>query len=316
MCTAINTQGFFGRNLDWEHDFGEETVILPRNCPLSFRHTKKLDCHYAIMGIAKTVHSYPLFFDAMNEKGVAVAGLNFVGNAVYNDFSPTKNNVASFEFIPYLLTRAQSVDEARALLKDVNVVSTPFSHEMSPSELHFIISDEKESITVESVKDGLKVYSNPVGVLTNNPEFPCQMTHLTYYMNVTNKSAQNGFSKSLDLKTVSRGMGAMGLPGDPSSPSRFVMASFVKENSPLDSLSQFFHLLTHTEQVLGATEVREGEYEMTEYTSAYSRKEKALFYTTYQNRRITCIDTKKYDLDSHTLLSFPLRRDEDIYYEN
>ncbi|MBQ7898016.1 MAG: choloylglycine hydrolase [Clostridia bacterium] len=316
MCTAINTKGFFGRNLDWESDFGEEAVVLPRSFPLSFRHTKKLDSHYAIMGISKTVDGYPLFFDAMNEKGLGAAGLNFVGNAVYNSVMPTKSNVASFEFIPYVLTRAKSVADARVLLKDVNIVSTPFSHNLPPSQLHFIIADEKESITVESVKEGLKVYPNPAGVLTNNPPFPYQMNHLTYYMNITNKSAENRFSKSLDLKAVSRGMGGMGLPGDTSSPSRFVRASFVKENSPEDSLSQFFHLLACTEQVLGATEVNEGEFEMTEYTSAYDRKRKSLFYTTYTNRRITEINTKKYDLDGHTLLFFPLRRDEDIFCEN
>lgn len=268
-----------------------------------------------MFGIAKTVDSYPLFFDAMNEKGVAAAGLNFVGNASYNSISPTKNNVASFELIPYLLAQADSIGEVKALLKDLNLVSTPFSNALPPSELHFIISDENESITLESVREGLKIYENPVGVLTNNPPFPYQMNHLTYYMNVTNQRAENRFSKSLELKSVSRGMGGMGLPGDSSSPSRFVRAVFVKENSTEDSLSQFFHLLTHTEQVLGETEVENGEYEMTEYTSAYDRKNKTLFYTTYFNRRITGIDTKKYDLDGHTLLSFPLRREEDICYE-
>lgn len=51
----------------------------------------------------------------------------------------------------------------------MNVLNTPFSDKLPLASLHWIISDSTQSITVESVIDGIKIYDNPVGVLTNNP---------------------------------------------------------------------------------------------------------------------------------------------------
>lgn len=97
--------------------------------------------------------------------------------------------------------------------------------------MHWIISDRNESLTVESTNDGLKVYDNPVGVLTNNPPFDIQMFMLNNYMSLSPKQPENNFGKSAELTTYSRGMGAIGLPGDLSSASRFAKVAFTKLNS-------------------------------------------------------------------------------------
>lgn len=119
---------------------------------------------------------------------------------------------------------------------------------MTLAQLHWIIADKNEAITVESIKDGIKIYDNPVGVLTNNPPFDKQMFNLNNYMNLSPKSPKNNFSDKLNLNMYSRGMGAIGLPGDLSSQSRFVRAAFVKTNSlsgetESESVSQFFIFL-------------------------------------------------------------------------
>lgn len=314
MCTAVNYNNYFGRNLDYEHKFGEEAVIVPKNFPLPFRFAPTLSSHPAIIGIAKIIDSYPLFFDGMNEKGVACAGLNFVGYAHYNKEVKGKINIPSFEFIPYILTHAESVLCAKELLKEINITSTPFSKDIPPSQLHFIISDKESSLAVESTKEGLKVYDNPVEVLTNNPEFPWHMTNLSLYLNLTSSYPENRFSKALPLSPFSRGMGAMGIPGDLSSPSRFIRGAFARENAVCDSIGDFFHILSTTKQILGISKTEGGKDEMTEYSSAYDRERFILYYTTYTNRQITAIDTKKYDLNGHTLLSFPLKREENIMF--
>ena len=129
----------------------------------------------------------------------------------------------------------------------MNFLNLPFSEDLPLAELHWLISDDKESITVESVKEGIKIYENKVGVLTNNPTFDKQMFALNNYMYLSNREPECKFSKDFELKRYSRGMGAIGLPGDLSSQSRFIRATFVKLNSiskdtEKESVSQFFHI--------------------------------------------------------------------------
>ncbi len=304
MCTAINTKNFFGRNLDFEHGFGEKVILTPRRYPFSFSNM-----HYAMIGIGINMN-YPLYFDAMNEKGVGMAGLNFPENAHYFECDNDKKCISSFDVIPFVLSQVTSVKEAKSLLENAVITNAPFSKELSPSPLHWIVSDAKGSLVVESTKEGLTLFDNPVGVLANNPPFPHQLSFLRFYLNITSSTPQNRFSKRLDITPFSRGMGGIGLPGDLSSASRFVRASFMKENSKRDTISQFFHLLSSVEQIDGAAEVREGENEMTLYSSAYSRESLSLYYTTYTNRRITEIPFKNTDGESLTL--YDMKNEEDI----
>ena len=217
MCTAATyrTKDFyFGRTLDYEFSYGEEIVITPRNYEFNFRHMGQAKEHYAIIGMAHVAGDYPLYYDAINEKGIGMAGLNFVGNAVYAEVTEGKENVASFEFIPWVLRQCATMDEVRALLAKINLVGTPFAEQFPASQLHWIIADENEAITEESVADGLHVYENPVGVLTNNPPFAQQMFMLNNYIGLSPKQPENSFAKDVPLSTYSRGMGALGLPGD------------------------------------------------------------------------------------------------------
>lgn len=215
MCTAATYKTndfYFGRTLDYEFSYGDEVTITPRNYGFDFRHMGILESHYAIIGMAYVAGGYPLYYDGINEKGLGMAGLNFVGNAKFQPIEEGRDNIAQFEFIPWILGRCQSVKEARELIGRMNLVSTPFSEQLPSAQLHWIISDSEESITVEPVAEGLKVYDNPVGVLTNNPPFPQQMFMLNNYMNLSPRQPENKFASELDLTTYSRGMGALGLP--------------------------------------------------------------------------------------------------------
>ena len=103
MCTAISYKTdahYFGRNLDLERGYGECVVITPRYCPLPLRHLPDLTEHYAMIGTAAVAQGYPLYFEATNERGLSMAGLNFPGNAHYAEVADGHDNVASFELIP------------------------------------------------------------------------------------------------------------------------------------------------------------------------------------------------------------------------
>ena len=324
MCTAVTLKTkdfYFGRTLDYEYSFSEEVTVTPRNFPLAFRLEDTLKSHYAIIGMAHVVDDYPLYFDGINERGLAMAGLNFVGNAFYRKPVEGKTNIAQFELVPWILAQCTTVREARGLLENLNITDTPFSPELPPAQLHWILADHDEAITVESVDSGLRIYDNPVGVLTNNPPFDQQLFRLNDYMHLSPGTPENRFSEKLALVPYSRGMGALGLPGDLSSQSRFIRASFVKENSRSgategESVSQFFHILGAVEQVRGCCQVGQGQFERTIYTSCCNTDKGIYYYTTYQNRQITAVQLHKEKLDDIFLVRYPLITGEQIRMQN
>ena len=229
--------------------------------------------------------------------------------------------MAQFELPLWLLGQCASVKEARVLLSRINITNTPFNEKYPVSQLHWMIADREETIVVEAVADGLHVYDNPVGVLANNPPFPQQMFHLNDYRSLSPRQPENSFVPGLELTAYSRGMGAMGLPGDLSSASRFVRAAFVRGNSisgdsEAESVSQFFHILHSVEQQRGCCDVGGGKYEITIYTSCCNADRGIYYYTTYGNHRITAVDMHAEDLESEELVRYPLRDTEQICWQN
>ena len=324
MCTAITykTNNFyFGRTLDYEFSFGEEITVVPRKFSFAYRNGFISSRHYAIIGMAHIADNYPLYYDAVNEKGLCMAGLNFVGNAVYRESVQGKDNIAYFELIPWILGQCATVKEAKDKLGNINITATAFNDELLPAQLHWLIADKKESIVVESVEEGIVVYDNPMGVLTNNPPFDMQKFFLNNYMGLTAKAPQNRFCQNIHLAPYSRGMGALGLPGDLSSPSRFVRAAFTKLNSATysdekHSVGQFFHILGTVEQVSGCCELENGEYEKTIYTCCINADKGIYYYTTYGNRQITAVNMHRLNLERECLVRYKLINDEQIKIQN
>lgn len=324
MCTAATYRTkdhYFGRTLDYEVSYGEEVVVTPRNFPFHFRHMGGLSSHYAIIGMATVAGEYPLYYDATNEKGLSMAGLNFPGNADYKPLAEGKDNVATFELIPWLLGQCATVEEAKAYLARMNLANTPFGPQFPVSPLHWIIADRDCAITVESVREGIRIYDNPVGILTNNPPFDYQMTNLTNYMSLSTEPPENHFSDQLDLTPYSRGMGMLGMPGDLSSASRFVRVAFTKLHSvsgtsESESISQFFHILGSVAQQRGCVHMGEGKYEITIYTSCCNTDRGIYYYTTYENSQISGVDLHRENLDGQHLSRYPLMTGQRIHMQN
>ena len=324
MCTAATYQSkdfYMGRTLDYEFSYGEQITVMPRNFPLEFRHDGSLEKHYAMIGMAHVAGGYPLYYDAVNEHGLGMAGLNFVGNAQYSHPEPGHRNVAQFEFIPWILSQCADLAQARELLAQMNLVGTPFSEKLPAAQLHWIIADASGALTVEAMADGLHIYENPVGVLTNNPPFDTQMFQLNNYMHLSPRQPENLFSDQLNLQTYSRGMGALGLPGDLSSASRFVKVAFTKLHAVSaedeeSSVGQFFHILGSVEQPRGCCEVSEGAYEITIYTSCWNAERGIYYYTTYTNHQITAVDMHRTDLDGMVVTCYPMINNEEFRFQN
>lgn len=320
MCTSITYKTkdcYFGRTLDYNISYGYDVVVTPRNYRFSFWDGELMPSHYAIVGMAHVEDNCPLYNDGINEKGLAMAGLNFLGNAYYGNEKDGKYNIAPFEFIPWILGQCSTVKEARELINNLNLVDVRFNEELPQAQLHWIIADCYEAITVEATESGMHVYDNPVGVLTNNPTFNEQMFQLNNYMNLSSKDPQNNFCSDLPLKTYSYGMGAMGLPGDWSSQSRFVRAAFAKMNSvcgdsEIESISQFFHILASVQQLKGCCCMGEDEYSITQYTSCCNVNKGIYYYTTYDNRQIRAVSMHRVNLNSSRLMRYQTNQKEQI----
>lgn len=324
MCTAVTykTKDFyFGRTLDNEFSYGETITITPRNYEFKFKYVDNIANHYSIIGMAHVESDYPLYYDAVNEKGLGMAGLNFVGNAHYNDILDNAFNICQFEFIPWILCQCKNVDEAIKLIHGINITNTQFNNELPLARLHWIIADKDKCITIEATLGGMRIYDNPIGVLTNNPPFDIQMANLNNYINLSPKEPKTSFLRGYDLKQYSKGMGAIGLPGDLSSQSRFVRAAFTKMNSiskanEVESVSQFFHILGSVCQQRGCCELEDNEYEITIYTSCVNATKGIYYYKTYDNHQISAVDMNKEDLNSYKLINYNLVKIGHINMQN
>ena len=323
MCTAISfltKNHYFGRNMDYTYSYEESVTVTPRKFPLPFRLAEQVSSHFAMIGMAMVDNGYPLYYDATNECGLSMAGLYFPGNAVYLPAQEGMDNITPFEFIPWILCRCADLKHAEKCLNRLNLVDVAYSDKYPLSPLHWIISDKDRSITVEPTAKGIKIYDNPIGVLTNNPPFDFHLYNLSNYLNLTHDEPINRFAPSASIQPYSLGMGAIGLPGDLSSASRFVRAAFTKLNSVCDetecsSVSQFFHILGAVSQQKGCVKIG-NDYEKTIYTSCCNTDTGVYYYTTYDNPQITGVSMRNTDLNSNVLTCFPLITKTKIHMEN
>lgn len=317
MCTAVSYKArhhYFGRNLDYEKGFGEQIIIVPRHFSIPLKHSSTLHEHNAIIATGIFESSFPLLFDGVNEKGLCAAALNFTKSCEYKPYEKDKNNIASFEFIPYILACFDTVASARDEISRMNITDDAFSENYPPSKLHFIISDKHESIVVEQTKDGLQVYQNLIGILTNEPDFEKMMFYLSNFAHLSTKPFTTDFSIASGTHEYSRGLSGIGLPGDFSSASRFVRAAFVKHGitnaknmeSEAISVSDFFHILESVSQYSGCVETSTGEFEYTRYKCCYNSDKGIYYFKTYNSLSVCSVSMHNENLDGDTPVIYPL----------
>lgn len=321
MCTAATYRTkdhYFGRTLDVDFPCSQCIAVAPRRFPFRLRRVALPERHYAMLGMTYIQDGCPLYYDATNEKGLSMAGLNFPGNACFHPVKPGVDNVGPHEIIPWLLGQCATVAEAKVLLNRLNVTDLPDT--LPLAALHWMLADRERSVVVESVAEGLRVYDNPAGVMTNNPPFPYQQLYLSEFMNLTSQPPVNRLCPELDLAPYSCGFGAIGLPGDLSSSSRFVRAAFTRANSQsgdseAESVAQFFHILGSVTQARGCDRTDRG-CQTTVYTSCCNTDKGIYYYNTYNNPQLSAVDLRREELDSDRLSTYPLQTEQRIYWQN
>ena len=324
MCTCIDfttKDHYFGRTLDLEYRFDEKVVITPRNYCFALKNGTTIRTRYAMIGMASVKENYPLYAEATNEKGLSIAGLNFLGNACFFPEDKSRFNLTPYELFPYFLGLYSTVADLREILPDLNITDIPLSEDIPLAELHWMISDGTECIILEQMEDGLKIYDNPVGILTNNPPFSYHLANLNNYMNLTPCCPENRFSDKLNLQQYGMGLGAIGLPGDSSPSSRFVKASFTKLNSvcekdEMSSVTQFFHILGSVSIVKGTTLTKDGLDDLTTYACCMNTTRGIYYYKTYNNSQITALRMTGREKCRKTLCIHDLIDTQQVRYVN
>ena len=325
MCTCISfgkENHYFGRNLDLETPFGEQILLTPRQYPLEVANQPTLSTHYAMIGMASAAGPYPFYAEAANEKGLCMAGLSFPQNAYYVSPGEGKGRgIASYALIAFVLGQCATLSEAKALLETIFITNQSYAPDLPAAPLHWMIADQTGALVLEQQVDGLHLYENPTGVLTNNPPFPFQMEHLRQYLHLTPKTVENTFAKTLSLTPFGQGFGAIGLPGDWSPASRFVKTVFLLQNSlwgqtEAEIVTQAFHVLDQVSMVRGSVLTAEGKADQTLYSCLFNATKGIYYYTTYENRQISTISLWDGALDSQELQWVSLQRTPQFFSQS
>ncbi len=321
MCTSFlmnKKSALFGRSMDIPYALGGAVVITPRNYEIRLRREPSVGSHYAIIGMGFVMEDYPLYFEAQNEKGLVMSGLNFPGNAYYSDEEKTdKINIAPFEIIPFVLSQCASLSEAVELLGNIHLLNINFKEALPLSPLHWHIADKGGSAVFEVTRSGARIFDNPVKVMTNNPTFDFHLANLGNYLNLTPYEPK-GLFEGVGVKPFATGLGGVGLPGDFSSASRFVKTAYLLSASPEEDcdVSQAFHILSAVSMLKGSVMTDSGEKDMTEYTAVMDMEEGVYYYRTYGNSRISAVSLKNAELDGKELIPFTATQGQDIFYHN
>lgn len=310
MCTAIAHRaggGFLARNLDLQVVHGQQVVIAPRRVPLRFRHQPCAVSHYAMIGAALPAEELPLYFEAVNEAGLAAAALAFEGDCVYAPSRGEAGELAPFEVIPYVLCHCATVEEVRARLRGMRVSAIPFdaAHPLTP--LHWMVSDRERTLVIEPLGDGLCVLDDPVEVLSNSPRLSYQLTHLAEFAGLTPEAPTH----LLGLQPSHRGFGLKGLPGDFTPSSRFVRAAFLKAMLPTDrdrmgALLDTFRVLDSVAYLHGAMPTADGAYAVTQYSCACHLPSGTYYYRSYDDPTVRAVSLRHISPEGAVCKVYPM----------
>lgn len=305
MCTAITLKTsdnhyFLGRTMDFSYPLDPSIYIVPKNYKWdNILNTCRFQNDYSFIGIGQDI-SPVVFADGVNEKGFAAASLYFPGYASYDSFESGEKqvqgssgpSVAAIELVRFLLSFCSSIQEAASLLQTVQIVGTTDAVTNSVAPLHWITADSSGScMVIEKTRTGLHLWNNPVGVLSNSPDFSWHMTNLRNYMNIQPVQTENQQWSSVDLSPFGQGAGTFGLPGDYTPPSRFVRAAYLKSHivppeTWEEGVLSGFHIMENLSLPKGAVITSRNTVDYTQYKAFINLSTRTYYFSTYNNPQI------------------------------
>jgi choloylglycine hydrolase len=328
-CTGITLVAedgavVFGRTQEWgTFDLRSRVVIIPRGYAIQTEMPdgkKGLAWTTKYGAVGLDVLERNLLIDGMNEKGLSVNLFYNEGFTEYAEYDPKKasQSVPILALAPYLLTTFEAVDEVRKALADLPVVGVHEEAIGGTPPLHMMVTDQSSKAIVVEFTNGITtIHDAPLGVITNGPNYDWHINNLLNYANVDVPLPHRKFE---DLRSMKFGAGARlyGLPGDLTSPSRFLRAAAYastarKTADGKETMYEIFRILDNfnltvgTAAAEGGSELnQEGMRSSTIWTTAYDTKNLVLQYHTMHNRRVRQVDYQKIDFDAKEIVRLPL----------
>ena len=305
MCTAINFlnqqhENVFGRTMDFHYILDPRLAVFPAGSTWENTLGRQLTDRYAVAGISRHFKNLYVLFDGVNEKGLAGGALYFKGYADFPPFSQqsSKAQVPALDFLHYVLGLCASLDDLRELLADITLVGLQDKLTGTGAPLHWIFTDlSGKSLVVEQTRQGLNAYENPVGVLTNSPDFSWQMTNLRSYIGAAPEQTEQADWGGFRMEPFGQAAGTSVLPGGYTPPARFVRTAFqklhmVQPETMQEAIVEGFHILEGVTLPNGVVKTANGTFDYTQYTSMIDLPNKVYYFKTYENPQIIQVDLK------------------------
>ena len=257
----------------------------------------------------------PFVVEGVNEAGLSAGLFFFPQYGEYAVYNPDHNDktICDMQFVSWVLSQFSTIDQLKEGLSKVDLVT--LDHKIGA--VHWRITEPGGRMVVLEVVGGVPhFYENKLGVITNAPGFQWHMTNLNNYVNLYAGSAPNNEIKpGIVLQPLGHGSGMLGLPGDFTSPSRFVRATFFQTTAPdwatgFDTVVQAFHILNNFDIPIGSqhakADIPKGLPSATQFTAATDLMSMKFYYRTAWNSNIRCIDLMSIDFHKVKYQSHPL----------
>ncbi|WP_369282152.1 linear amide C-N hydrolase [Oscillibacter sp. GMB15532] len=300
MCTAITLRSlegsnYFGRNMDFSYALQPHFYFVPENYRWTNAVTGKEMCDsYSFMGIGQELDGVLGFFDGVNEHGFAAAALYFAGYAQYDTGTPNSSDiqVASYDFLHYILGNCASVEDLRAQMENIYIIgkADPLTQTVAP--LHWIAADRTgKCVVLEQTDRGAELFTDPIGVLANSPDFRWHMTNLRNYMETSPQQLEETVWGGVWLTPFGQAGGTVPLPGGYTSPERFVRAAYLNTHIPPpedaeEAIVSFFQIMKSVFVPRGAVTTARGTDDYTQYTALINLGAGEYYFQTYENLQI------------------------------
>lgn len=322
-CTGIRLKtadggSVTGRTLEFGFFIPTEIVAIPRGQAFASKTTIGPGLAWAgkYASVGAALHGTDYLIDGMNEKGLAVGLFYFPTFASYAE--TTRDNqarsVAIVDFGTWLLTNFATLDEVRAAVGPGGVVIAPTlapGFPPEPQPVHFVVYDKTgASIVIEPLDRKLKVYDNPLGVITNSPTFDWHMVNLRNYIALNPRNVPPVTINGTTIRQMGQGSGMLGLPGDFTPPSRFVRATVfsataIPSKTAGEAVLQLFHILNNFDIPVGVAREEHDGVIHTDYTIlTTARDPQALkyYWKTYDDQTIRSVDLNALDPNAKAIL--------------
>lgn len=301
----------FGVNVDTSVAFIPQRYAFTSTTPLG----KGLSYQAKYCAVGTICFNVPSLMDGMNEKGLTVGTFYFPGFAEYTKTSKENRDksLSPVDFPNWLLTQFSTIDEVKKGVENVYIAPTVDKNwGNTPPPFHYLVYDKSgKSIAIEPIKGKLLVYDNPIGILTNSPNFEWHMTNLRNYINLTPKNVAPLKIDGTLFAPFGQGSGMVGLPGDFTPPSRFVRAAIfstttVPPENVNDAVFQAFHVLNQFDIPIGiARQVSEGvvHSDYTLATVVHDPYNLRYYFRTYEDQTIRMVDLNSFDKNGKEIKS-------------